>query len=515
MTTSRRVAIFGMFLESNSFSNPVTEAVFRSTLYLEGDDATREARVEAPRLMKEAVGFYRRMDELGEWEPVPILITSGSTGGPVDHRFFEETMARIRQGLEDKLPVDAVYICNHGAMTTTKFDDPEGSLYEMARDVVGPDIPIVATLDPHGNIAQRSIDSVDVFVSYRTDPHTDHAARGAEAADVLYELWPGMTPHVFNIRLPIVPPNVSLFSDSGPFADLVKLGQSRMTDDIVNVSICGGFAFSDTSKNGLHVVVTGRNKSLPAARLCTDIAELGWRNRDRFVCEAISIDQAVEHAREVTRNPNAAPVIFADLGDNCGAGGPANTIWMLEALHAASVEDYLIANFCDPALVEEAFKVGPGAEFDAAFTGDTWAREDDGKFYARAKVLSLHDGHCVGRRGITVGRSMYAGPMCLLRVGGLFVTVTTRRQQCTDPIFVEMMGVDISRLRGLVVKLRAAFRVAFDEFFARENMIQVDTPGRTSPMLARHDWRRLPRPVYPIDGPFEWHVPQLVEKGTL
>jgi microcystin degradation protein MlrC len=67
------------------------------------------------------------------------------------------------------------------------------------------------------------------------------------------------------------------------------------------------------------------------------------------------------------------------------------------------------------------------------------------------------------------------------------------------PVFFEMMGLDIGRARSVAVKSRGHFRGGFDEFFDPERIVEVDLPGLTSPMLARFEWTRLPRPVIPLD----------------
>jgi microcystin degradation protein MlrC len=56
----------------------------------------------------------------------------------------------------------------------------------------------------------------------------------------------------------------------------------------------------------------------------------------------------------------------------------------------------------------------------------------------------------------------------------------------------------------VVVKSRGHFRAAFDEFFEPEQIFSVDAPGLTSPVLSRFDFRRLPRPVVPMDAMTEW-----------
>ena len=78
---------------------------------------------------------------------VPILIASTEPGGPADQAFIERTLDRMRTLLLASGPLDAVYISNHGAMVSTTDSDPDGALYELAREAVGPQRPVVATVD--------------------------------------------------------------------------------------------------------------------------------------------------------------------------------------------------------------------------------------------------------------------------------------------------------------------------------------------------------------------------------
>lgn len=166
-------------------------------------------------------------------------------------------------------------------MTTPEEEDPDGLLYETVRRAVGADTPVVTTVDLHANISQRMVDSADVIVSYRTDPHVDQYERGQEAAAILNKMFNGLRPVMRNIRVPIVPPNVSLLTSNGPYGDLIDYAQSQIDTEIMNVSIVAGFGYSDTSVNGLHILVTAGNDALAAAKLCKEIAELAWSIRQR------------------------------------------------------------------------------------------------------------------------------------------------------------------------------------------------------------------------------------------
>lgn len=506
----KKIAILGLFLESNRHSRVFTQQDFESNIYLVGEEITRDARSKFPKQLKEVIAFYDDMNSTSNWDPVPILIAVGGAGGPAADAFFRKTLKKIRSDLTAVQPIDGVYILNHGAMITTANDDPDGELYEAVRQVVGTNTPIVTTVDLHANISQRMVDNANVIVSYRTDPHVDQSDCGKEAAAILREMFEGMHPVVKNIRVPIVAPNVSLLTAAGPYGDLIDYGQSRMGPEILNVSVVAGFAFSDTSKNGMHVIVTAREDPKAAERLCVDLAQMAWANRERFSWNLMSVEEAVEMAVMTGEELSKRALLLADLGDNMGAGGPGNTLWMLEALYQADAKGVLIGSFCDSQMAAKAHESGVGASFQAVFRGDDWEQSSDNLFIVdKVRVRYLHPGQFFITQGPLAGLMVKAGLTCLLELGSMMVVVVSHPIMWPDPELLRTMGLNIGEIRTLVLKCRSSYRAVFEEYFAREMMIEVDTPGRTSPVLTRYTWKHLPRPVYPIDRDFEWRVPPI------
>ena len=501
--SSPRVALLGFSIECNKFAPVATKGHFLARTYLEGDAIIEDARSPTPRMLPETPGFIEAMEASGAWTPVGIALAMTEPNGPVEHAFFVELLETIERRLRAALPIDAVYICSHGAGLTTAEDDPDGVLFAKVREIVGPNVPVAATLDLHANVSELMVNSVDVFIGYRTNPHLDMRERGAEAAAAIRAMIDGVKPQRAFIRLPIVPPTVTLLTDAGPYAEMIDLGQRRMNPEIMNVSAMGGFAFADAPECGLSVVVTARRDKRAAEVLAREIAELGWANRSRFYPRLTSLDEAVTKARAVGRDPSLPALAFADVADNPGGGGRGNTVFLLRALYEARVEGALLGVFYDPDLAAEAHRRGIGARFEARFNRSERTNFSE-PYSASAMVAALTEGICVGRRGIYAGLRLELGPCAALQVGGVTVVVISHRVQCADPVFFEMMGLDIGRARSVVVKSRGHFRGGFDEFFGPAQIVEVDLPGLTSPMLNRFDWTRLPRPVIPLDEGVDW-----------
>ncbi|MFN9096161.1 MAG: MlrC C-terminal domain-containing protein, partial [Alphaproteobacteria bacterium] len=191
-----------------------------------------------------------------------------------------------------------------------------------------------------------------------------------------------------------------------------------------------------------------------------------------FIANLTSLDDATQKALH-----SPVPLAFADVADNPGGGGRGNTMWILEAFHRAGVQHCLVGVIHDPALAAEAHKLGKGARFTARFNRDVAADDPFSKpFSAEAEVVALSDGRVTGRRGIFAGTAMTLGATAALQIGGMTV----------------------------VVKSRGHFRGGFDEFFKHDQIVEVDCPGLTSPILTRFDWKHMPRPVLPIDKEARW-----------
>ncbi|MGD9805194.1 MAG: M81 family metallopeptidase [Hyphomicrobiaceae bacterium] len=504
--TNPRVAIIGVWLESNRFAPVAKEEDFKSLYQLEGEAILSEARKEHPYILGESAAFVKTMDATGPWEPVPILLAACQPAGYIDGALMDNYLAQMRAGLEAAGPLDAVYVSNHGAMVATDRDDPDGEMIALAREIAGPEARIVVTLDLHGNISERMVKQSDLIVGYRTNPHVDYIERGEEAALALRLMLAGIAnPKAAFIRLPLTPATVNLLTASGPYGEMIDLGTRRRAElagDILNVSIFGGFVFSDSTKNGVAIVVTARNDLARAQMLAKEIAEFGWANRSRFRKKLTPLSDAVALAQKRDRKP----VIFADTADNPGGGGTGRTTELLSALVWSGAENVLMGSFFDRPLAEEAHKLGVGARFKAQFNRHA-GLPCDAPFEAEAEVVGLHDGTFVGRLGSAQGRTVHLGPSAALKIGGVTAVIISDRTQTLDPMFFEIFGLDIGKAHTVVVKSRGHFRSGFLPWFPPEHVYEIDTVGLASPILERLQFNHLPRPSYPIDESTEWTPP--------
>jgi len=503
-----RIAVCGFFIECNRWSPISTATSFAEVFDQSGEALLEQMRAPQSHALPTLTGFTAQMDASGPWEPVALRVAAAQPGGPVEHVFFEQLLAQISEGLRAAGPVDGVFIAAHGAALTTQDDNPDGVLFERIRQIVGPDVPVVAVFDLHTNVTPRMTDALSAFVAYRTNPHVDQRARGADCARHLRTLLAHGPGVVALVKLPLVPPaTTQLVAPGMPYHALIEIGQTHVGGHILDVSLCGGFALADSPTCGFAVVVSASHGDRDAARGAAEsLAKLVWAARERFELRLTEMDDAVASAVQAGRHPHGAGLILADVADNPGAGGGGNTTWLMAALHRTGAQGVLMGVHTDAPVAAQAHQAGVGAQIPVCFNrgvvGDRYAQP----FEASARVLALSDGRFVGRRGLAAGSTREMGPSALLQIDGLRIAVISLRQQLLDPAQLDILGVDLADVRTLVVKSRGHFRAAFDTFAPPERIFEVDCPGLTTPKLKTLPWTRMRRPVYPIDDTAHWSL---------
>jgi microcystin degradation protein MlrC len=504
-----RIAILGLHLEVNAFSPATTRKDFEQLSWAEGEAITAGSRAPVSALPAEFPGFYARMDETGPWEPVPLIVIAAPPGGTMEPGLFPAFLATARRRLEAAGPVDAVYVGSHGASRSAEEADTDGAVLAMLREVLGPDVPVVGTLDLHCNVSDRQAALADLLIAYRTNPHVDMRERAMDAADALRARLGGSPrPETHFIRLPMVAPSVTLLSSGDlPYAQAMReAARLRAADpDLLEISVTGGFVYSDIPKCGLCVWASARAGQGEKARAAAQaIAARLWAERARFHRPLTPLEDAVAEAAATGTDPARPRLILADVADNPGGGGGGNTSALLAALHRAGARGVVLGVFVDPALAAECHAAGEGARIEAVFNRSPAPFAET--FAAPATIRRLSDGHGTGRRGTMAGRAFQLGPAALLELegSGLRVVLGSLRRQFLEPAMAEIMGVDLEAARTIVVKSRGHFRAGFDQLATPDRILEVDGPGLVSPVLSRFAFTGLPRPLYPMDPATEW-----------
>src|SRR5439155_9981417 len=137
----------------------------------------------------EVGGFIAGVRAGGD-EAVPLVMAWATPSGPVADAVLDEITGYLIDELRRQRP-DGLLLALHGAMVAESHLDADGEVLVRLRGALGPDFPIVVTLDLHGNLSQRLIDHCDASVAYRTNPHVDQRDCGLRAAEILRRMLRG------------------------------------------------------------------------------------------------------------------------------------------------------------------------------------------------------------------------------------------------------------------------------------------------------------------------------------
>jgi microcystin degradation protein MlrC len=483
-----RIAIGGVSHETNTFCAGKTEIEdFQGSLWHSGQgllDAHTGVRSDLG-------GMIAAAGRLGI-EVVPTFFAATQPYGTISRAAFERLRDELIGGLRAALPVDAICLAMHGAGVAEGADDLEGALLQAVREVVGPETPVLVTLDLHGNITQRMVDNSTVLLGCQLYPHTDMHERGIEAVELAQRIVNGEIRPV--TRLAQLPMLVQAAATAIHPAKTVNehCAEWESGPGVVDATFFHGFPYTDTPDVGVTVVVTTDGNEDLAERAASDVARRIWNLRDDFRQDLPRPEEAIRQALDT----DGGPVVIAETSDNAGGGAAADGTHLLKAMLAANLSDAAFGFIFDPETAEQAHAAGVGATIEARIGGKTDSLHGS-PAETRAYVKALTDGEYIMQSELGRGMKIELGKTARLIVGGMDIIVASSRQQTYEPELFLLHGIDVSRYTIIALKSSQHFRAGFEPVAAR--IIRTDTPGATTNDFSLFPYKRIPRPMWPFD----------------
>jgi microcystin degradation protein MlrC len=481
-----RIAIGGFQHETNTFSSiPATFADFAAPDAWPGltrGDAMLEAvaGINLP-----AAGFVQEARALHH-ELVPLAWCAAQPSGPVTRDAYERVATLLLDDLRAHGAVDAVYLDLHGAMVAEHHDDADGEILRRVRNVVGPAVPVVASLDFHANISRQMAHIASALVSYRTYPHVDMADCGARAARVLHDLLRGAQVTHRLEQVDFLIPLTSQSTLAQPLQSLMVEAVQAERAPVLSMCLAPGFPAADVADCGPSVYACGTDASVVSTTVQHLAAELR-RREGEFALELFTVAQAVARVAGAAA-PRGRPVILADTQDNPGAGGNADTMSLIKALVASGTQRVLAGVICDPDAAARAHAAGAGATVDLRLGARTGTAGET-PLESRFKVRALGDGRFTGTGPFYRGGRFELGPMALLETAGVHVAVASRKQQAADQAMFRHLGVEPADYAVLALKSSVHFRADFGPMAS--SILVVEAPGPNLADPAKLPFSRL------------------------
>src|SRR3984893_5885602 len=209
--------------ETNTFSRvPTDVAAFRRRdFHLENEIPV------AFRGTRSAFGAtFEAADKFG-WTLVYPVSSYAIRKRIVTDEAFESVTAMILDAVATKGPIDGVLLHLHGAMVSQTHEDAEGEFLAQLHRRLGPEVPIVVTLDLHANVTRRMADNASALIAYRTYPHIDQYERAWQGAELLQRAMQGeIRPRTAIARRPMLYGLDHGRTQRGPMAEMIARGEA-------------------------------------------------------------------------------------------------------------------------------------------------------------------------------------------------------------------------------------------------------------------------------------------------
>ena len=476
-----KIAIAGLAIESSTFSPATTDAsaflarqgvaIFDYYPFLQENSPQRQA---------------------AQW--IPTLRGHALPGGIVTRKAYDSLVGVTLELLEQNKPYDGLFFDIHGAMSVIGIDDPEGDFIEKIRAVIGEEVLISTSMDLHGNVSERLAQHTDLITCYRMAPHEDALASKQRAVDNLLERLhsgKGKPQYKAWIPVPILLPGEKTSTRIEPGKSLyAKVQPETEKEGVIDAAIWIGYAWADEPRNHAVVMVTGDDKE-QVSESAEYLASSFWEVRKDF--DFVAPTATLEESLALGFKSSKKPFIISDMGDNPTAGGAGDVTWTLRKLLARkefqspSGPVAIYASIPGPEMIRAALEVGVGGNVRAA----VGAQVDDRfapPLLLEGVVEALHEG------------DVHAEVEAVIRVGSLRVIVTNKRKPYHREKDFTQLNLNPRAADFLIVKIGYLVPELYQ---MRGDWIMALTPGGVDQDLERLDYKRVKRPLFPLDREFE------------
>ena len=464
-----KIIVAHYFQETNSFHpNPTTYEDFGVT---RGEDLISDGRG----VVNGAVDQFAKRSDV---EIVPTYGAGMGAGGTIAHKCFERISSECLEAIaENSAGADALYFSMHGAMAAEIEKDPEGYMLQESRKILGPDVPIVISLDMHGTVTRRMLRSMQGASILHTYPHIDWYETGERAATMLLSILDGAKPIIASVYTPTMVRGDELKTATGVHGTFIRhLERLEERDDVLAGGIMLGHPPTDCPEQGSRIIiVTDDNREL-AEREALRIGQNFWDMRERMQCVIYSVEEAIENAKKADGS-----VVFSDAADATSSGAPGTSNNILKGFLKSDYTGRVLFPIRDEPAVKRAMEAGLGSTITVPLGGTKDSRFTPIDVEVTVEVLSM--------RGDV--------PIAVLRAGNITIVAATQGPILCDRWMYTELGQEPKAFDVIIQKLPHTPYEYYDEWAVRN--MTIDVPGAASPNIKTLGHEIVPRPIYPLD----------------
>jgi len=489
-----RIAIGQLWQETNTFNPlPTTRRDFEDFGVLRGDDLVRQMADT-----NELGGFIQ---SLLTWRERPEIVglvrLPAWPSGPATAETFDWLRDELRQALARQPPVDAVLLALHGAMVAVGHPDVEGEILAAVRQVIGPHVPLVATLDLHAHVTETMVRTADALVLYHTAPHIDVVETGQRATKLLRRiLVDGARPMTAWQRIPAVAPAERANTQdpaSVSYALREMLVELESRPKVLAAGLATVQPWLDVPQLASAAVVVTDGDAELARGLCAQVADAFWQKRRDYLPDLTPLVDAVRIAHEESRR---GLVVLSDGADATTSGAPGDGTAILGELLKYDWTRPALVALVSPEAVAAAERAGEGAALQLTLGGVRDTRHSQ-PIEVSVHVERVFDARFVLSGHLGCNLKIDMGRSAVLRHGNVRIVATSRSGPHFSPELFRAGGLDPFAASVLVAKSPCGFRAAYADHAAK--ILLVQSPGCAPLDFWNYPYAQIDRPLWPWD----------------
>jgi microcystin degradation protein MlrC len=345
-------------------------------------------------------------------------------------------------------------------------------------------------MDLHGNVSYELAKESDLITCYRMAPHEDAIdSKRRAVTNLLDRLENGKGKPLFKSRIvvPILLPGEKTSTRIEPGKSLYeKVDPETKKEGIIDAGIWMGYPWADEPRNHGVVVVTGDNKE-QVKKSSEYLAQSFWNVRNEF--EFVAPVGTLEESLKLAINSDNKPYIISDMGDNPTAGGAGDVTWTLNKLldrnefKASTGPTLVYASIPGPKLINTAKNLNIG-DYVEGYVGAEVDNRYSPPILLKGFIKSIKKGDVNAKTEIVIQR------------GSIKIIVTEKRKPYHYLKDFTDLGVDPESEDIIVVKIGYLVPELYN---INKGWIMALTPGGVDQDLFRLNYKRIKRPMFPID----------------
>jgi microcystin degradation protein MlrC len=270
----------------------------------------------------------------------------------------------------------------------------------------------------------------------------------------------------------------------------------RDVPGMLAINVVGGYSFADVRDAGLAFGAVTEGDAASARVALEELAALAWEMRQGGIPQEHDLDDVL---RDFTPR-DKGPVLLVEPADNIGGGGPGDCTDVMRALLKHQVRGAGVI-ITDPEAVNALARVPIGGRMTLSM-GGKGSRLDLGPVSLEVELLSRSDGRFtledIKSQMVVLGKTIEMGPSAVVCHKSLTILLISRRVAPMDLGQWRSQGIDPEKFAAIGIKAAVGHRRAYDPIASAS--FTVSTRGPCTSDLTRLPYRRIRRPVFPLDS---------------